>query len=230
MALGERAAAGVLTGQPHQLALGHQRTQRQQLAERPVDLALVGHLPAPLQHRLDPRMHGEALRERQVRVTDAGQQRLVHRGGQAPRDHLVGLHRLAGLGRVLLQLPPLVEHPLQLALVVAQRVLGLFHRDVAAADQRLGVGLADAALDVDDVVHRRLRHRRVVALVVPAPAVAQHVDDDVLLELLPEVHGQPGHPHARLRVVAVDVEDRRADHLRDVGAVLRWTGSRPAMW
>ena len=42
-----------------------------------------------------------------------------------------------------------------------------------------------------------LRHRRVVALVVPAPAVAQHVDDDVLLELLPEVHGQPAtHTHA----------------------------------
>ena len=169
-------------------------------------------------------MHGEALRERQVRVTDAGQQRLVHRGGQPRREDLVGLHRLAGLGRVLLQLADLVEHPLELALVVAQGVLGFLHRNVAAADQRLGVGLADAALGVDHVVHRRLRHRRVVALVVPTPAVAQHVDDDVLLELLPEVHRQPRHPHAGLRVLTVHVEDRRADHLRHVGAVLAGPG------
>ena len=144
--------------------------------------------------------------------------------------HLVGLHRLAGLDLVLLQFADLVEHPLELALVVAQRVLGFLHRDVAAADQRLGVGLADAALGVDDVVHRRLGHRRVVTLVVPAPAVAQHVDDDVLLELLPEVHRQPRHPDARLRVVAVDVEDRRADHLRDVGAVLAGPGVAPVRW
>ena len=108
---------------------------------------------------------------------------LVHGGAQPRGNHLVGLDRLAGLDAVLLQLANLVEHPLQLALVVAQRVLGLLHRDVAAADQRFGVGLADAALGVDDVVHRRLGHRRVVALVVPAAAVAQHVDDDVLLEL-----------------------------------------------
>ena len=125
---------------------------------------------------------------------------------------------------MLLQFADVVEHPFQLALVVAQRVFGLFHRDVAAADQRFGVGLADPALDVDDVVHGGVRHRRVVALVVSTPAVAQHVDDDVLLELLAEVHGQLRHPHTGFRVVAVDVKDRRPDHLRDVGAVL--AGSR----
>ena len=159
-----------------------------------------------------------------MRVADAGQQRLVHRGGQAFGDHLVGLHRFAGLGRVLLELADLVEHPLQLALVVAQGVLGFLDRDVAAADQRLGVALAHPALGVDDVRHRRLRHRRVVALVVPAAPVAQHVDDDVLLEPLPEVHRQPRHPHRGLRVVTVDVEDRRPDHLRHVGAVLAGPG------
>ena len=169
-------------------------------------------------------MHVEAIGKRQVRVADAGQQRLLHGGVHAGGDHLVRLDRLAGLDRVLLELADLVEYLLQLALVVAQGVLGLFHRDVAAADQGFGVGLADAALGVDDVVHVRLRHRRVVTLVVPAAAVAQHVDDDVLLELLPEVHGQPRHPDARLGVVAVDVEDRRADHFRDVGAVLRRPG------
>ena len=137
---------------------------------------------------------------------------------------LVGLDRLAGLDLVLLEVADLVEHPLQLALVVAQRVLGLLHRDVATADQGFGVGLADAALGVDDVVHVRLRHRRVVALVVSAAAVAQHVDDDVLLERLAEVHREPGHPRGGLGIVAVDVEDRCANHFRDVGAVLAGPG------
>lgn len=65
------------------------------------------------------------------------------------------------------ELADLVEHPLQLALVVAQRVLGLFDGDVTTADEGFGVGLADAALGVDDVVHVRLRHRRVVAPLWP---------------------------------------------------------------
>jgi hypothetical protein len=71
--------------------------------------------------------------------------------------------------------------------------------------------------------------RRVVALVVAAAAVADHVDDDVLLERLAELERQPRHPHARLGVVAVHVEDRRLDRLGDVGAVP--TSARlPARW
>src|SRR5271166_3018367 len=224
MPLGEGPAAAVLSGQAHQLAFGHQGAQRKQLAEGPVDLAFVGHIPAPFQHRLHARVRGESLRQRHERVADAGQQRLVHRGVQPRREHLVFLDRQARLRAVLLQVADLVEHPLQLALVVAQRVLGLLQRDVAAADQRFGVALAGPALGVDDVVHVGVRHRRVVALVVPAPAVAQHVDDDVLVEPLTEVDGQLGHPYARLRVVAVDVEDRGSDHLGDVRAVLAGPG------
>ena len=76
------------------------------------------------------------------------------------------------------------EDLLQLRLVVAQRLLGLLDRDVAATDQRLGVELAHRALVVDQVVHQRLGQRRVVGLVVTAAAVADHVDDDVLVERL----------------------------------------------
>ena len=124
-------------------------------------------------------------------------------------SRLGGLLRVVGLG----------EGPLELPAVVLQRLLGLGQRDVAAADQRLGVQLPDRALAVDDVVHQRLGHRRVVALVVPAAAVADQVDDDVLLERLPVLDRQPGHPDAGLGVVAVHVEDRRADHPRHVGRV-----------
>jgi hypothetical protein len=56
---------------------------------------------------------------------------------------------------------------------------------------------------------------------VTAAAVADEVDDDVLLERLAELEGHPRHADARLGVVAVDVEDRRLDHPRHVGAVDR---------
>ncbi len=113
----------------------------------------------------------------------------------------------------------LAEDLLELLLVVAQRTLGLFDGDVATADQRLGVELAGRALGVDHVVHQRLRERGVVGLVVPAPAVADQVDDDVLLEGPAELEGLLGDAHDRFGVVAIDVEDRRLDGARDIGGV-----------
>ena len=133
-------------------------------------------------------------------------------GYSGHREPLVGL----GVG-----LADLAEDPLQLLLVVLEDLLGLLDRDVATTDERLGVELADRALLLDEVVHERLGVRRVVALVVTAPAVADEVDDDVLVERLAVLEGQPGDPDARLGVVAVDVEDRRLDHPRHVGAVER---------
>ena len=42
-----------------------------------------------------------------------------------------------------------------------------------------------------------------------------------LLELLAVLHRQLDREQAHLGIVGVDVEDRRVDHLRDVGAVRR---------
>ncbi len=54
---------------------------------------------------------------------------------------------------------------------------------------------------------------------MPASAVAQQVDDDILLELLPELERQPDHPHAGFRVVTVHMEDRCLDHPGGIGGV-----------
>ena len=117
----------------------------------------------------------------------------------------------------------LVEHGLHLVVEVAAGGLGLFLGQVAAADEVLGVGGAHALLGVDDVVHRRLGHRRVVGLVVAALAVADEVDDDVLAVAVAVLDGQLADPHDGLRVVAVDVEDRAAVGLGQVGGVVRRT-------
>jgi hypothetical protein len=71
----------------------------------------------------------------------------------------------------------------------------------------------------DRLVHQRLGERGLVALVVPETPVAEHVDDDRALELLPELGRDLCREHDSFRIVAVHVEDRRLDHLGDVGRI-----------
>ena len=71
------------------------------------------------------------------------------------------------------------------------------------------------------LVHERLRDHRLVLLVVPEAAVAHQVDDHVLVELHAVVERDLGGEAHRFRIVAVHVEDRHFQHLRDVGAVER---------
>ncbi len=76
----------------------------------------------------------------------------------------------------------------------------------------------------DRPVHQRLGKRRLVALVVAEAPVAEHVDDHRLVELLPELGRDLGGVDHRFGIVAVGVEDRRLDHLGDVGGVGRGAG------
>ncbi len=55
-------------------------------------------------------------------------------------------------------------------------------------------------------------------------SVADHVDHDVLVELLAVLERQSGDPDTGFRIVAVHMEDRGLDHLGHVGGVLRRTG------
>ena len=104
--------------------------------------------------------------------------------------------------------------------------LALFQRHHAFLGQALGIDVDHGRMRLDRLVHQRLREHRLVGLVVAVAPVAEHVDDDRLLELLAELGGDLGDVHHRFRVVAVHVEDRRLDHARDVRAVGR--GARVA--
>ena len=64
-----------------------------------------------------------------------------------------------------------------------------------------------------------MRERRFVAFVMSVPSVGIHVDDDIAVEGLPEVHGQPHDLSHGLRVLTVDVENRDLEHLSDAGGV-----------
>ena len=217
----ERAAARVLAGHADRTAVEQQRAHRQDLARAPVDRAGRDRRGATLQLGEDLRVDREALRHVGVRVGDRlehlGRDRRLQCAGELGLLRVVRGARVVEVG--VLGVLDVLEVALQAGLVVGQRGLGLLHRDVATTDEGLGVQLAHRLLLLDRVVHQRLGERRVVALVVTAAAVADEADDDVLVERLAVLVGERRDADAGLRVVAVDVEDRRLDHAGDVGAV-----------
>ncbi len=224
--LAEGTAPAVLPGKADGPAVEQDRAEGDGLGARPVDRPSRDHLCPALELRAQPRMNGESGRQGGLGIYDHldGVQR--HGGGHGgsrrglrwcrhqPRPVSWALAGVTGLGERLLQLYRVALHGL----------LGLGQRDVTTADQRLGVELTDRPLRGDRVVHQRLGERRLVHLVVPAPPVAHHVDDDVLVEGLPVLEGQPRDSHTRLGVVPVHMEDGGLHHPGDVGRVYR----RPA--
>ena len=106
---------------------------------------------------------------------------------------------------------------------VRAHLLDFAFGDEVLAHELLGVDLARGRVLADRLVHQGLGERGLVAFVVPEAPVAEHVDDDGALELLPELGRDFGGIHHRLGIVAVHMEDRRLDHLGDVGRIRRRT-------
>ena len=190
-------------------------------AVRPVDLALLAHhLVAGVELLGQLGVDVEVLGPAAERVVDAVERRPGRRRSRPGAGTPTG-----GGGSAALRLDGGADWRVSsraccsLRLEVVERLLGLLERELAPLDQRLGEQLAHRAPLVDLGVHQRLGVAGVVALVVAVAAVADEVDDHVLVEPLPVGVGQPGHPHARLGVVAVHVEDRRLDDLGHVGRV-----------
>src|SRR3954451_12150666 len=224
VALRERPALGVLTGEPDRDALGEQRGEREHLGVGPVDPALLAERYAPAIELLDElRVDGEAVRHGEHLVVELAQR--VGRDGRrdlrrrrAVELVLAGrvLDRAGVLGGLDLRLEALV----QLGEVVPDLlalVLDLLLRHDAGVDELLGPQLGDALLVLDLRVHLGLRVRGLVALVVAEAAIADEVDDDVVAELLAEREREAHRRDARGDVVGVDVDDRRVVALGEVG-------------
>ena len=93
--------------------------------------------------------------------------------------------------------------------------------DDALAGQLGAVDFERGRMRRNRLVHQGLRERRLVAFVVAVAAIAEHVDDDRFLEFLPEFGCDLGGEDDGFRIVAVDVKNRRLDHLGDVGRIRR---------
>jgi hypothetical protein len=108
----------------------------------------------------------------------------------------------------------------RVAIILHHRIGVLLGED-AVGDQAVGIDGPRGRVSADLFVHHRLGHRGLVRLVVTETPVTDQVDDDVLVELVAEVQRHARDEDDRLRIVAVDVEDRRLNHLGHIGAVER---------
>ena len=220
VAVAEGAPAGVLAGDADVGALEEQRAVGHRLGERPVDLAVGPQLVARLELLEQLRVHLEGVGERGQRARRCGRARPGRR-----RCRRGAARRSAG-GGALASTSEVGADCRVSSRAVCRRCWKSSRAPSASSRESWPRFTSDSVKSfrterrcVDLGVHERLRVAGVVALVVTVAAVADHVDDDVLVEPLAERERQPGHAHARLGVVAVHVEDRRLDHLGDVGGV-----------
>ena len=125
----------------------------------------------------------------------------------------VGLVRLVAAARLELGVEP--------GAPVGLHLLDFALGDDALADQPFGVDFQRGRMRADYLVHQRLGERRLVAFVVAVAPIAEHVDDHRPLEFHPVFGRHLRRVNHRFRIVAVDVEDQRLDHLGDVGRIGR---------
>ncbi len=219
----ERAAPAVLSAHADGRVLECQRAERQRLAATPIDLA-VGRRHHGLA-LLEDLHHLGRRREAFGHAREGGRHLLEHGRGNArirrpvvarPREafpesseheHRLARHEIA---RVALR----VAHELA---ELRDASIGLVGRDDALRFEALPIDRERRRMRGDLLVHDRLGERRIVELVVTVAAIADEVDEDVLLERLPERDREARRVHGGFRIVAVHVEDGRLDHLAEVG-------------
>ena len=224
VALGEGAAPHVLAGEADRGALHQQRPESHGFGRGPVKaLTAFEHLALGVHQADDLAVWRKVFRNAGQR----GCQRLELLGrqpGLAPAWSLFGgLEPVPGTAEpvstvrlVRLRRFKLIGHQ---RLKLGDHLLAFFGRDEALGCQLVSVECAGRALRLDLLVHQRLGESRLVALVMAEAAVTEHIDNHVLLELLPEFRRDTGDVNHSLRIIAVDVEDRRLDRLGDVGTV-----------
>ena len=224
MTVGEGTPAAVLARQAHRRALDQQRAESQRLGKRPVDaFAAVDHLLAGVQLPGNLAVQVEVVRHVAQLAADPAQLPLVDGGIAADIFAARRLHAGPGAfqpvclvgfvaaGRLEIFFQPLLE--------LADDALGFPVGQDALVDQLPAVDFAHRLVARDRAVHQRLGEGRLVALVMAVAPVAEHVDHDIGLEGVAELHGDAGDMDDRFRIVAVHMEDRRLHDLGELGAV-----------
>ncbi len=224
------AASGVLTGDAHRKPVLDQGRVGQRLGVTPVDRQGAGrHAPAVFGDLGHVRMRIETFRQGSQALgqgTQAIDRHACIRGhgtfacqirrpvGHGVRRSIlsrwqdVGRHGFARLQRLPIRLPS---------------VLHRLFIDHALLDQPAGVAFTCGRQFADALVHQRLGDGRLVGLAVAVTAVADQVQHHILAEGHAVIDRQLHGEQHRLRIVTIEVQDWRTDHLGDIGAVIART-------
>ena len=230
MAVEERAAPAVLAGNPHRETVFQQGGIGQIFRHAPVERQLAfAHLAAVGNDLFHPRMQLEiggnccqhARQTLQVGQRHGGVGRIVPfafperrpvRGEGFPE---IGQHR-SGHGNAGIEIPA----------VSGDHFLRVVRRQHPLGHQPVGVELARTGMLGDLLVHQRLGHQRLVLFVVAQAPVAHQVDHHVLVEIHAVVERDFRHQQHRFRIIAVDMENRRAPPSSPRRCNTAWNGYR----
>ena len=201
VALAERAAPRVLAREAHRRALEHERAERERLGERPVDLvARRTSVRRACSWRSSFGLTVKSSGHARERVDDLRRARRGCTAGRRPRSRRARRGRTRGVdasARAARRLACVSSN----ACVEPGAEVGFERRFSSSGvmsprlHELLGVERrAPTAVRVDELVHPRLRERGLVGLVVAVAAVADEVDDDVLVERLAELEREPHRP------------------------------------
>ena len=228
MAVRERATANILPRKADWVTLVQQRRIRHDFTVAPVDRqGAGGHFFAVGNNLGDLTLDTETFRDR----------------GQFLAQLLDRLQRNAGLA-LGCPLVAEVRSPVNVELfvglfdqgfdhvlaiiqgvtVVVLHLLGFFLGDNTGFHQLIHVQVAGGLQLADFLVHDRLGCCRLVRFVVTTTTIADQIDHHVVLEFVAIIHRHLCHEHDRFRVIRIHMQNRRLDHLGNVGTVFR--GSR----
>src|ERR1700735_4061078 len=222
--LAESAASGILPAEAYGSSFERQGAEGQGLSERPVDRAAFLDDRAPAFNEIAQLgMQVEILGELREPPNDLIDGSLIHRGAWAEAADFFGGYGSQFLtDKMVAALLGCIVSRGELFGEALAHAWDILLRDDAFANQALRIQRAHRRMFLDLAVEDGLRVTGVVTLVVPVPPVAEHVDDDVFLELLAVIEGELDHADGGFGVVAVHMEDGRLHPARDIAG--RWRG------
>ena len=99
-------------------------------------------------------------------------------------------------------------------------VISLFLGNDFVIHEALGIQRAGGWQAADYFIHQRLGDGRFVCFVVSLAAIAEQVNDDILMKPLAKIQRHLCREYDCFGIIAVNMENRRVHHLGDIAAII----------